>query len=502
MTQPYGPRSLPVQGRVPRPVVTCLCHEPLRADANYCARCGREVRQLCPVCFEERRLIAKQDPYGSPWCGSRGELLCACARCGRWLTADARQCPDPGCRGLAAPTWPASTGKPADGAGRAAEWVWPAAWDRDNPNRTAPLHNEWYGESLIHTALVAHGRIYLWAETSLIAPHGSAAGPLPGTDSGDFDTPWRCWLGHDGEPNPLVSGSSQAAIVGGGAILAAKNGFLLAGLDPNRTDDVVTLDIGTPLAQVSGEGWWVGWSGVPSGSRDGYPQGAALWLAPTPASWRNLACRQIAEAPPQSAPRAGAPILLQGGMACWTDAEGALWQLDCRCREVQQVSEPIPGIQRIWRDDNGLHTIRAADNGLRVALGQGLDTGSVREVGGGIGPLRDVFASPVLAAVVGKQITALAPGTGDVIGEGKYSGRWVAGALAGAEANAADQEPRLLMLTEESGIGSLVALRPSSGVEDEIWRAPGLRPIGLIAAGESLYVVHERGVSRLQESLQ
>ncbi len=470
-------------------MVTCICQEPLRADANYCARCGREVRQLCPVCFQERRPIASREPNASPWCGSRGELLCACARCGRWMTADTRQCPDPQCRGTVGPTWPFSTGRPSDGAGRAEPWVWPAVWDRDNPNRKAPLFSTWNSDARVHSAILAHGRIYLWSETSLLAPQGPAAGPLAGAESGE--APWQSWLGHDGAPNPVVGNSSLMAIVGGGAILAANSGFLLAGLDTSRSDDIVPLEIGAPLAQIAGEGWWVAW-GLDRGT-------AALWLAPTPASWRNLASQQVVEAPPQAAPRAGAPLVLQGGLACWMDAEGAVWQLDCRCRDLQQISEPTPGIERLWRDSAGTHSVRAADNGLRVALGQGLDTGSPREVGGGIGPLRDVFASPALVAVVGKQVTALSPASGDKIGEGKYSGRWVAGALAAAEPSAADQEPRLLMLTEDAGVGSLVALRPSSGVGDELWGEAGCRPVGLIAGGDSLYVVHERGAVRLQQ---
>ena len=475
-----------------RASVTCLCREPLRLDANYCARCGREVRQLCPVCFQERRLIARQDAHASPWCENRGELVCACVRCGRWHAADGRQCPDPACRGLVAPTWPASTGRPADGTGRAASWTWPAAWDRDNPNRKAPLSSQWSTEYPVRSALVAHGRLYLWEENSLISPRGPVAGPLAENEGAELDAPWRCWLGHDGEPNPAVSAGSQMAIIGGGAVLAATGNFLLAGLDTSRSDDAMPLDIGVPLAQVSGESWWVGWS-----LNQGSP---ALWLAPTPSSWRNLAPQLITEAPPQTAPRAGTTIAIRGGLACWFDTEGALWQLDCRSRELRQVAAPAPGVQRLWRGETGLHSIRSTDDGLRVALGQGLDAGSVREVAGGAGPLRDVFASPDLVVVVGKQVTALAAATGDVIGEGKYSGKWIAGALADAEPNATDREPRLLMLTEDSGIGSLVSLRPSSGVGDELWRESGVRPIGLIAAGESLYIVHDRGITRLQES--
>jgi hypothetical protein len=110
-----------------------------------------------------------------------------------------------------------------------------------------------------------------------------------------------------------------------------------------------------------------------------------------------------------------------------------------------------------------------------------------------------VFASAEFVAAVGRQVTALSAATGDRIGEGKVAGRWIAGALAAAAPDVADREPRLLMLTEDAGIGSLAALRPSSGVADELWRAPGYRPLSLIAAGESLYIVHDRGVIRIRE---
>src|SRR4051812_40901229 len=82
-------------------VTTCLCGEPMRPNANYCTRCGREMRQLCTACFDERRLLAIRDQTASPWCSLRGEVLVACRRCGRWLTADSQQCPDPGCHGAA-----------------------------------------------------------------------------------------------------------------------------------------------------------------------------------------------------------------------------------------------------------------------------------------------------------------------------------------------------------------------------------------------------------------
>jgi len=483
-------------------VITCVCGEPLRAGANYCTLCGHEVRQQCPVCYAERRLIAIRDPKASPWCSQRGELLCACTRCGRWFGADAVQCPDPTCRGAVAPNWPASIGRSANGAGSGAPWIWPAAWDRDNPNRTAPAQDDWSSDTIVHAAMAAHGRVYVWTGTGLVAPSGVACGPLAELEAGQPGVSWRCWLGHDGIPNIEIASGGRLAMVGGGVVAACRNEFMLTGLDPSRKDDAIPLEIGVPIAQASGDGWWVAWS-----RKGGIP---ALWSAAVSASWRNLATRQIAQAPPESAPRENTPQTCSGGIANWIAADSSIWQLDCRSQEVKQVVPPVVGVQRIWRDATGLHHSRSAGDGLRVALGPGVETGSSREVAAGAGPLRDVFASPTLVAVVGKTVIALEQGTGNAIGEGKYSGRWIAGILtANAPGDSRhptldtqfSREPRLLMLTEEGGDGNLAALRTSSGVADVLWRGIGQRPIGLITAGESLYIVHERGVTRLRETV-
>jgi hypothetical protein len=284
---------------------------------------------------------------------------------------------------------------------------------------------------------------------------------------------------------------------------AARNDFMLAGLDPSRKDDALPLNVGAPIAQVSGDGWWVGWS-----RKDGVP---ALWIAPISASWRNLAWRHIEQAPPESAPRESTTLTCYGGIVNWIAADSSVWQLNCSNQDLKQVLPPTVGIQRIWRDATGLHHCRSAGDGLRVALGPSVESGSSREVAAGAGPLRDIFASLSLVAVVGRTVIALEQGTGNPIGEGKYSGRWIAGILSaniyGDTRNPTPdapylREPRLLMLTEEGGDGNLAALRTSSGVADVLWRGLGQRPIGLMTAGESLYIVHERGVTRLRETVQ
>jgi hypothetical protein len=472
--------------------IACLCGEPLRLAGNFCVRCGREIRQLCPLCFDERRLLATSEAGASPWCDSRGELLAACGRCGRWLTADTQECPDPECRGRVGLTWPASTGRAADGTGRAEAWRWPAGWDRRNPHYNAPRQADWNSETAVHAAFVTQGRLYVWAETALLAPEGAAGGPLAERVSGRISKmPWRCWLKLDGQPGPLVPVSQRVALVGGGAVLAAKNDFLLVGLHPHRIDDVFVLNLGSPLAQAASEGGWVGWS-----RQSGRP---ALWFAATPATWRQLDCRQVPDVPPGSVPRENTSMALRDGRACWIGEDGALWQLDCRSGDLNSLTDPVLGAQRLWWEQNGLHTVRLTGNGLLVGL-DGVDRArAVREAPGGAGPFRDLFAAPTLLAVVGETVTTLDPRTGYAIGGSKYSGQWVAGALVEAQADAADQEPRLLMLTYDMGSGNLSALSPSSGGEEPIWQGQGVRPLNLIIAGESLYVVHERGVIRIQE---
>ncbi|MCW3096378.1 MAG: hypothetical protein JWL77_1996 [Chthonomonadaceae bacterium] len=472
-------------------IVTCLCGEPLRPEGNFCVRCGRESRQLCPVCFDERRFLATSQPGASSWCETRGEVLAACRRCGRWLTVDTRQCPDPECRGVVGLTWPTSTGRAVDGTGHAESWRWPAVWDRRNPRYKAPRQETWNSEAPVHAAFVTQGRLYVWAETALLAPEGEAGGPLAAPSGQGTQTAWRCWLKLDGQPDPRLPLPQRVALVGGAAVLAAQNGFLLAGLYPHRSDDVFSLNLGTPLAQAASESWWVGWS-----LQAGRP---AVWTAPVPASWRQLDPQQIPDAPAGSVPRENTQIVLRDGTACWIGEDGALWRLDCALRELKPLTEPLVGAQRVWYAPDGTHTVRLTGNGLLVGLDPIDRAHAVREAPGGTGPFRDLFAASALLAVIGEMVTTLDLRTGYTIGVGRYSGQWVAGALTEAQPDAPDQEPRLLTLTYDMGRGNLSALSPSSGGEESVWQAPGVRPLSLIIAGESLYVVHERGVTRIRE---
>ena len=102
------------------------------------------------------------------------------------------------------------------------------------------------------------------------------------------ETAWRCWLGHNGRPAPSLPLRDRTALIGGGAVLAAEDTFLAASLYPRRAEECISLDLGTPLAQIAAEGWWVGWS-----RQNDRP---ILWTAPIPGVWRNLDVQPIPDA--------------------------------------------------------------------------------------------------------------------------------------------------------------------------------------------------------------
>jgi len=445
---------------------------------------------MCPVCFEERRLTSGYTPYASPWCDKRGELLIACERCGRWLPSGVTTCPDPGCRGHVHETWPANTGRAPDGAGRTDGWRWPSEWDRQNPAYKAPNAATWASDLPVNAAFVAHGRLYVWVGTALIAPGVGPAG-APTVASANA-APWKCWLGFDGLPSQSVGADSRVALFGGGAILAVENDFVIGALYPGRADEALKLQLGAPVAQVASDGWWAGWA-----MKSGLP---ALYSAHVNAQWRNTACRQIVGAGTAAAPRSGTRMLLKQGSAYWISEEGSLWRLECETGVCVPLTEPAPDTRIGWCGAEGAHIVKDGGEGIRIGLDPVRIGFVAREAPGGNGPLKDVFAGKGLLAVVGEQVMTLDSGTGYVLGGGKYLGQWVAGALAEPEMDAPDREPRLLMLTQDNEDGNLTALRPSSGGEEAVWRGPGVQVTGLIVAGRRMYVVHNSGVTSIRSA--
>ena len=151
-----------------------------------------------------------------------------------------------------------------------------------NPRYRAPRQDVWNSDTPLHAAFVAQGQALCLGRKPPPACAGRrgrrAACRRTGLRAPKM--PWRSWLKLDGQPSPLLPILQRVALVGGAAILAAQNDFLLAGLYPHRINDVFPLNLGSPLAQVAAEGWWIGWS-----RQAGRP---ALWLAPVPASWRQL----------------------------------------------------------------------------------------------------------------------------------------------------------------------------------------------------------------------
>ncbi len=457
----------------------CLCGEPLQSGANYCTLCGREVRQICPVCFEERRLLHR--PGGSPssWCLARGELLNACVRCGRWLQTGISSCPDPNCGGVVEPVWPASVGKSPNGAGRTNGWQWPSVWDRHNPAHKAPVIGGWQSSSTVYAAFLAHGRLYAWTGDALLSPDP------PGASTQDSRDAWRCWLGFGSDPEPAFAASSLAALLGGAAILAARNDFVVAGLYTGKAIEAVRMNTGTPIAHTASALYWAGWA---EGA-----EGAALWYAPVSPVWRNTAAKRATQSTTEMAPRRGSKMLIDGDTAYWVSEGGVLCALNCTTGEAAVLTAALAGQHVGWCDARGVRTVTAGADGIRVALDPVVQDGLLREAAGGDGPLRDLFMADGLTAVVGDTVVTLDSHTGYVQGGGRFNGQWIAGAIAPAESEAPDQEPRLLMLTRDGEDGSLVALRPSSGGEEFVWRARGIRPIGLLTAGSMLSVVHDRG---------
>lgn|GEM_PF-2986695 len=474
-------------------VCVCICGQQQRPNTNYCPRCGREIKQICPVCFEERRLLSVYTPYASPWCERRGELLLACRRCGRWLPSGVATCPDPACHGAVTETWPANTGRAPDGSGRTDGWRWPSQWDRQNPAYRAPVSTEWSADSSVNAAFVAHGRLYVWVGASLIAPGVGPAG-TPAVQS-TAAAPWKCWLGFEGNPAPTVSIDSRVALFGGGAILATTVDFVIGGLFPGRADQALRLNTGVPISQAASSGWWAGWA-----TNGGRP---VLYSAAVNAQWRNTECRAPG-APQIAAPRSGAKMLMLHGVAYWIAENGAAWSLICDTGICSQLTDPSTEARLGWCTASdtreGVHVLRVSGDGIRVGLDP-VTAGSVaREAPGGTGALRDVLAVQGLITVVGEEIVTLDSRTGYSLGGGKYTGQWVTGALAEPEPDALDREPRLLMLTRDNEDGNLSALRPSSGGEEAVWRGKGIKPTGLIVAGRRMYVVHETGVTSIRHA--
>ena len=320
------------------------------------------------------------------------------------------------------------------------------------PTHLAPRHDTWRSDTRLYAAFVAQGRLYVWTENALLMPEGTVGGPLADSVGQGQEAPWHCWLTLNGQPDPHLPAYHRVVIAGGCAVLAAKENFLLAGLYPGRADDVVSLNIGVPLAQAASAGWWVAWSRQSAR--------AILSFAPITASWRKLDYQQVPDVPPESAPRVNTPLAMQDEMAYWIGEKGDLWQFDCRCRDLQRLTEGLAGAQRVWRANDGLHVVRATGDGLVVGLNAVTQERTLRFAQAGGGPLQEVLASSTLIAVVGEKVETLNAQTGDTIGGGKYSGQWIAGALAEARPDAADQEPRLLMLTYDMGKGNLTGLAP------------------------------------------
>jgi hypothetical protein len=460
--------------------IYCLCGEPLPVGANYCPRCGREMRQICPVCYSERRLLSRSFRAASTWCPVKGELLTTCVRCGRWFPSGIARCPDPGCGGAVDSLFPGSTGRASDGSGGTRNWQWPAIWDRHNPDYAPPIYGGWQSTTPVHTAFAAHGQLYMWTADALLSP-GSTSQAQDGKEA------WRCWLGFGSEPEPTLTPPALATLLGGAAILATAGGFVAAGLFTGKSSEALKLTAGRPIAHASSSIAWFGWA-LDSGNN------ARLYHAGVSPAWRNITASIAADVPAELAPRSGTRMLAFEDTAYWTAENGTPCSYCRTDAKLTLHGENQPGLLPAWCDARGMRTIRSGSDGIRCGLDPLIPGGLHREAAAGYGPVRDVFTAQGLTVIVGDTVVTLDTTTGYVQGGGRFNGQWIAGAMAPAENGAPDQEPRLLMLTKDGEEASLIALRASSGGEEFVWRARGQRPLSLLSAGSLLYIVLERGI--------
>jgi hypothetical protein len=477
---------------VSEPRRTCpVCSEGLHPGGRYCTRCGLEARQLCPTCAEGPRWLASMGAESSCWCVSCDALLLACEVCGRWLPASVRHCPDQQCGGRVVPFHPQHTGRRWDGRGDTAAWRWPEAWERTHPQARPPECRAWHAAGPVHAALVAHGALFLWERTSLVAPD-EEAGWLEGEAVGGEparEVEWRCPLGPRAQPPEAMPFRERAAVAGAAAVLALEQRYLL--VDLGRSGDAAPLLEGRPLAQCGAPGWWAGW--IEEGGQTSLRCGAVG------DQWDSLAPQGIA-APPEAGLAPRGRLVIRDGRAFWPGSDGGIWTLECGTGKVERALDPIPagtGLPvEVWAEEDGPRAVWEELGQLTAGLSVPQGGRTALRLPAGSGPLRGVHATPEWVLVTGERVTLFDRRKAQRMAEAlRPPGRWIDGAAALSEKG----QVRLLALTVEEPATRLTSVQPATGVAEIVWDALGLEPRGLLAAGEELYVAHGGGVVRLRD---
>jgi hypothetical protein len=294
---------------------------------------------------------------------------------------------------------------------------------------------------------------------------------------------WRTALGAATVVQGRLPFVERAAVAGAGVVLATDRGWLLAGL-AGRSEPIL-LQACDPLAQAATPDFWVGW-----GIENGVFTLRASALAP---AWDRLIPQPIAVPEGGNLVQRGR-IVMRDSRAYWHGQDGGIWQWEGETNTVSRVVAPIEGIRDIWAASDGVRMVREAQGRLSVGLGAPQSGFFPVEAPAGLGPLRGISADAETVVVIGERPIVFRARTGERLHEStRPAGRWIASALVPA----GDNEPRLLIVAQESERGRLTALKLSSGYEELLYIENSIEPLALLPVGNLLLIAHSRGIVRL-----
>ncbi len=389
-------------------------------------------------------------------------MLDTCERCGRWLNAGTRWCPNPACGGRVLPVLPQHTGRRWDLRGSGVGWTWPRAWDRANPGFRPPVVGEWRCPLPLQAAALAHGVLFAWSGAILQ----------------DVGSNWRSSLGAGGATAALLPFGDRLAVCGRTAIAALPACFLR--VDLGHPGDAAPLAEGEPLGQAADPGAWVGWCRGPAG--------ASLYTLDTAGLGEGASAVRVAT-PPGAVPPARTRIVMCNGDAWWTGGDSRLWQLTLATGVVEPVGDATSAPVWIWATPGGVRWAREHGRQITVTLpSDGLPSPA------GAGPIRGVYGLPATLFVAGDRIVQLGGALGERRNEMKSPpGQWLDAAAVPGE----DGEARLLVLTREGHTTALVAARPASGILEEVWRSTSVRALALLTGRGAIRIAHVDGLLTL-----